>query len=342
MKSAFVTDVEKVEIREIDTPPISGDEVLIRTKTVGVCGSDLHLFKGTHPFRHAPAILGHEIAGEIVRIGAGVTKFQVGDRVTVEPQVGCGHCEMCSCGRISLCKNKKVPGTDAWIGSFSEYFNANEKTLYKLADTVSYEMGTLTEPLAVAVHAVSLASVRSGALVILGGGTIGQLTLAVAKLRGYSPIIVTDPAPFNRAFALKHGACAVLNPLTDDVPAKIKELTGGNGADLALIATGADDILDQACQCVRKCGEIGIISMITKKVPFYPYAVVFSELRIFGAMCYESGDFAEAMKLINNGLDLSGFITQELEGIEKTQEGLSILSQKKEDVIKVLIKMKDQ
>lgn len=339
MKAAFVTDLEKVEIKEIKKPVFSDDEVLIRTKTVGVCGSDLHLFRGTHPFRHAPAILGHEIAGVITEIGKNVTRFKIGDRVTVEPQVGCGHCEMCRRGLISLCPNKKVPGTEAWLGSFCEYFNANEKTVYKLADTVSCELGTLTEPLAVAVHAVNHASVRSGSLVILGGGTIGQLTLAVAKLRGYSPIIVTDTASFNRSFALKQGAFAALDPLTEDIPARVKELTKGKGADLALIAAGADDILDQACQCVGKCGEIGIISMITKKVPFYPYAVVFSELKLYGAMCYESRDFAEAMELINGGLNLSGFITHEMNGIDKTQEGLAILSQKKEDVIKVIIKI---
>ena len=106
--------------------------MLIKTKTVGVCGSDLHLFRGTHPFRHAPAILGHEIAGDVVEIGSKVTNIKVGDRVTVEPQVGCGECEMCKRGLVSLCSGKKVPGTPEWIGAFSEYFNADEKTVYKL------------------------------------------------------------------------------------------------------------------------------------------------------------------------------------------------------------------
>ena len=119
MKAAFVTDVEKVEVKEIEKPVITDTEVLIKAKTVGVCGSDLHLFRGTHPFRHAPAILGHEIAGEVVEVGSRVTKFKPGDRVTVEPQVGCGHCEMCEKGYISLCPGKKVPGTPKWIGAFA-------------------------------------------------------------------------------------------------------------------------------------------------------------------------------------------------------------------------------
>ena len=341
MKAAFVTGIETVEVKEIEKPVISDTEVLIKTKTVGVCGSDLHLFRGTHPFRHAPAILGHEIAGEVVEVGKDVTKIKAGDRVTVEPQVGCGECEMCKRGCVSLCPGKKVPGTPKWIGAFSEYFNAEEKIVYKLADKTSYEMGTLAEPLAVAVHTVNHARTKEGALVILGAGTIGQLILAVAKRKGYSPIIVTDTAAFNREFALKHGADAAFDPITEDVPARVKEMTGGRGADLVIVAAGADNILDQACECLHKCGEMGIVAMITKKIPFYCYAIVFNEIDVYGAMCYEPKDFAEAMDLINTDLDLKDYVTQIMEGIEKTQEGLDILSQKKEDVVKVLIRISD-
>lgn len=341
MKAAFVTDVEKVEIKEIDKPVISDTEVLIKAKTVGVCGSDLHLFRGTHPFRHAPAILGHEIAGEIVKTGKKVEKFKVGDRVTVEPQVGCGTCEMCKRGYVSLCAAKKVPGTIKWIGAFSEYFNAEESIIYRLSDETSYEEGTLAEPLAVAVHTINHAQTKTGSLVILGAGTIGQLILAFAKLKGYSPIIVTDTAEFNRDFALKHGADAAFNPITDDVPAEVKKLTGG-GADLVIVAAGADNILDQACACTHKCGEIGIVAMLTSKIPFYSYAVVFNEIKIYGAMCYEPKDFAEAVNLINGKhLNLEDYVTQIMDGIEKTQEGLDILSQKKENVVKVLIRMEE-
>lgn len=160
MKAVYVIDKEKTEVREIERPTIKPDEVLIKARTVGVCGSDLHLFKGTHPFRHAPAILGHEIAGDIVEVGSAVTKFKVGDRVTVEPQVGCHSCEMCDKGYVSLCKGKAVPGTPKWIGTFAEYFNAKEEIVYKLNDNISYQVGSLTEPLAVAVHVVNHAQTK--------------------------------------------------------------------------------------------------------------------------------------------------------------------------------------
>ncbi|MDR3265344.1 MAG: alcohol dehydrogenase catalytic domain-containing protein, partial [Synergistaceae bacterium] len=171
MKAAVVTGTEIVTIQDVEKPVPQDDEVLIKVVTAGVCGSDLHLFRGTHAFRKPPAILGHEVAGDIVEVGKNVKKFRVGDRVTVEPHVGCGECEFCRRDLVNLCTGKTAPGTSKWIGTFVEYFNAPEKTLYKLDEGVSYEVGTLIEPLAVAVHVLERRSVKEkDCLVILGAG----------------------------------------------------------------------------------------------------------------------------------------------------------------------------
>lgn len=339
MKAALVTDVEKVSIDEVERPQIKDDEVLIKTKTVGVCGSDLHLFRGTHAFRKPPAILGHEIAGDVVDIGKNVRHIKVGDRVTVEPQYGCGECEFCRQGLINLCAKKVVPGTAKWIGVFVQYFNAPEKTVYKLNNSVSYKMGTMIEPLAVAVRALRRATVKEkDCIVILGSGTIGLLCLVVAKQMGYKKIVCTDTAKFNLDMAIKHGATIAINPLQNDVVEAVKKLTEGRGADLALIAAGANNIIDQASACVRKRGEIGVIAMITEKVPFYSYQIVFNEQTMYGAMTYATSDFKEAAAMINGGLDLSDFVTQTMD-LDHTQEGLDVLSQKKENVVKVMIEL---
>jgi L-iditol 2-dehydrogenase len=282
-------------------------------------------------------VLGHELAGEIVEIGSAVKKFRVGDRVTVEPHFGCGECEFCKQELVNICLNKTAPGTPRWIGTFVEYFNAPEKTLYKLGDNVSYEMGVMVEPLAVAVHSMSRVTVKEkDCVVILGAGSIGLLTQIVAAKMGYKTIICTDTAPFNREMALKLGAKAALDPLAEDVTAKVKELTGGRGADLAIIAAGAANILDQASACVRKRGEIGIVSMITEKIPFYSYGVVFNEQTMFGSMTYETRDFAKAAEMINAGLNLDDLVTQKYE-LARSQEALAVLSEKKEKVVKVLV-----
>jgi L-iditol 2-dehydrogenase len=337
MRAAVVTGVEKVSIEEIEKPSIKDDEVLIKARTVGVCGSDLHLFRGKHAFRKPPAILGHEVSGDVVEIGKNVRNIKVGDRVTVEPQYGCGECDFCRQGSVNLCQGKVVPGTAQWIGVFVEYFNAPEKTVYKLNDAIGYRMGTMIEPLAVAVRALHRATIKEkDCLVIFGAGTIGLLCLVVAKHLGFKTVVCTDVARFNLDMALKHGATRAINPLEIDPVDIVKQLTGGKGADLALVAAGAPDILDQASACVRKWGEIGVIAMITEKIPFYSYSIVSNEQRMYGALSYATHDFKEAADMINGGLDLTDFVTQTLD-LAHTQQGLDILNQKKEGAVKVMI-----
>jgi len=340
MKAAVVTDVKTVQVQDMAVPEIKDDEVLIEVRTVGVCGSDLHLFLGTHAFRKPPCVLGHEVAGSIVKLGKNVKGFAVGDRVTVEPHLGCGACEFCRSGLVNLCTAKAAPGTPGWTGTFVEYFNAPARTLYKLNDTVPFEIGTLIEPLAVAVHALSRAVAHDrDAIVILGTGTIGMLSLVVAREMGFKTIICTDTAPFNREMAVKLGATVALDPLNEDVAAKVKAMTGGRGADIALVCAGAPNILDQASQCVRKRGEIGLVAMITKPIPFYCYSIVFNEQTLYGAMTYETRDFVKAAKMVNEGLDLSAFVTQRFP-LAQTQEALDTLLNKKGNVIKVIVDVK--
>lgn len=336
MKAAYVTKPYHVEIREVPCPDCGPHDVLIQVKNAGVCGSDLHLFRGTHAFRKLPAVLGHEVAGVIIKVGSAVTRFKVGDHVTVEPQIGCGTCSFCQKGMVNHCTSKVVPGTPKWGGTFAQYFTAPESVVYRLEDSLSFEMGTMVEPLAVAVHAMHQFSDTGGKdnLLILGAGTIGLLCLTIAKQMGYKTIICTDTAPFNRQSAEKLGA-VTLDPLKDDVPAEVKRITGG-GADAAVIAAGAKNILDQASASVKKRGEICLVSMLTEPIPFYTYSVVFNEQKLMGAMTYSSEHFAIAADMINHGLDLSDFVTQRLD-LSQSQQALSMLSEKKENIIKILI-----
>lgn len=342
MKSAVVVKKEEIELKDMEVPKIQDNEVLIKVKTVGVCGSDLHLFKDSHAFRKLPAVLGHEVSGEIVSIGKDVTKFKIGDRVTVEPHVGCGICEFCESALVNLCENKVVPGTPKWTGTFSEYFNAPEDTVYKINDEIPYEIGTLIEPLAVGIHTVDRITVaEKNTIVILGSGTIGLLTLVAAREAGYKNIICTDTQPFNLEMARKQGAHLTLNPLYDDVENEVSAYTKGKGADVAIVATDAKVIVDQATSVVKKRGEVGIVSMITEKIPIDTYQFVFKELSLFGAMTYETKDFEKAAQLVNEGLDLSEFVTQRLP-LNESQEAMQILSEKKENVVKVIVEVEKQ
>lgn len=339
MKAAVVTGLEQVEIQDIPVPGIQENEVLIKVHTAGICGSDLHLFKGTHAFRKPPVVLGHEMAGEIVKLGAAVTGLKLGQRVTVEPQVGCGDCPMCRQGAVNICDDIHVPGTGSWGGTFAEYFNAPASTVYPLADSVPDELGTLIEPFAVAVHTVARATTQDrSCCVILGAGTIGMLCLVAAREAGFKTIYCTDTAPFNREMAVREGAAAAFDPITEDVAAKVMELTGGVGADLTVVAAGAPNILDQASACTKKRGEIAVVAAITRPIPYTSYTLSHREQSMYGVWTYETRDFQHAAALINGGLDLSAFVTQVLP-LEETQRGLEMLSEKKEPIVKILVRV---
>lgn len=340
MRVAVVTEPYKVEIKEANKPKANSKDVLIKVKTAGICGSDLHLFKGTHAFRKLPAILGHEMAGEVIEVGNEVTKIKIGDRVTVEPQIGCGECEQCRQGFVNLCTNKIVPGTPKWGGTFADYFVAPENTVYKLGENVSYELGTLIEPLAVAVHAVrrisSLNNNSKKSMAILGSGTIGLLSLVVAKKLGFDFVMNTDTVEFNLDKAKKYGSDVTANPLKEDILKLAKDVTDNKGFDVAIVAAGSKNILDQASSIVKRRGQIVLIAMITQEIPFYSYSIVFNEQTLTGAMTYQSRDFSEATDLINNGLDLSGMITQRLP-MEETQKGLEMLDKKIDNIVKIIV-----
>lgn len=182
MKVTILSNVYKINVIEIEKPKIKENEVLIRVKSSGICGSDLHAYRGHHPFRKPPVILGHEVSGVVEELGKAVDNIKVGDRVTVEPQLGCGECVYCLEGKYNLCINRRAPGIGSWMGSFSEYFVPPYKVVYKLPDTVNYDRGALIEPLAVGVHAVRNANIQLGdTIAILGAGTIGLMNLVVSK-----------------------------------------------------------------------------------------------------------------------------------------------------------------
>lgn len=337
MRVAVVTEPFKVEIQDRPVPEVGAKDVLIKVERAGICGSDLHLYKGTHAFRKPPAVLGHEVSGVVCETGKEVTRFKAGDHVTVEPQVACGKCEYCRSENENLCLNKTVPGTDAWLGTFAEYFCAPEQTVYHLKPGISFEAGALVEPLAVAVQALNQYSGEAKeSVAILGCGTIGLLVLAVARQRGFQDIYCTDTAPFNRELALKMGAKASYDPLNVDAAAMIREATGGRGVDVCVVAAGAPDIIDQASSLTKKLGEIILVSMITKPIPVYTYSFVFNEQKLIGTMTYTSEAFAEANRLINEGLCVEPIITHNLP-LEESGRGLMILDKKTENAGKILV-----
>lgn len=193
MKAALFDDIKSIKIINQESPDIKQNEVLIKVITVGICGSEIHAYDGSHPFRKPPSILGHEVVGVIEQVGSNVFDLVEGDKVTVEPQYSCNECVYCLKGDYHLCNKKVVLGTEAWPGGFAEYMTAPASTVYKLPKELPSHIGVLTEPLAVGVHAVRLANVKKGDKVaILGSGPIGLLVSVAAREAGADVVVITD------------------------------------------------------------------------------------------------------------------------------------------------------
>jgi L-iditol 2-dehydrogenase len=250
-----------VEVRDVPEPVISPGLVLVRTEAVGVCGSDLHMWRNKHSWPTAlPVALGHELAGTVAAVGEGVVGWEVGDRVVCETAAQiCGVCELCRTGRYNLCPWREGYGATR-DGAFSELLLAEPRVLHRIPDSVTFEQAALTEPFAVAFNAVvERASINPGDLVVIQGiGAIGALVLQVARLRGAGTIVVlgTDIDAVRLRKALDLGADHIVNISSEDPVALIRSLGDGLGADLVVDATGVSAALKQALELVRPLGSI--------------------------------------------------------------------------------------
>jgi L-iditol 2-dehydrogenase len=338
LKAVFVEDAYEVIVKEVELPQLADKDVLIKVRVAGICGSDIHTYKGLHLFRKPPVIIGHELAGEVVKVGDGVTKFQVGDRVTVEPQVGCGNCEACLTGNVNYCAHRGAPGLNGWYGTMAEYFATPEHTVFKLPDTMTYDQGVLVEPFAVGVHAVRKADIQMGDKVaILGAGPIGLLALAAAKAAGATTVLVTDIMDYALEGAVKMGATHTLNTLNkQDWIVEAKDTVGGD-FDKVLIAAGVPGIIDQAISLLRKGGRCVTIAMFHGTQTFDIVNLQQGEKEIVGCMTYTREDTIAAIELINAGHVAEDVIITHKLSYEEAARGFRLVDKKEESSLKVLV-----
>ncbi|MFC5652499.1 zinc-binding dehydrogenase [Paenibacillus solisilvae] len=338
MKAVFVQDAYSVIVKEVEIPVLAANEVLIKVKAAGICGSDLHTYKGLHPFRKPPVIIGHELSGEVVKIGEAVTKLQVGDHVTVEPQTGCGTCEYCLTGNINYCENRGAPGIGNWYGAMAEYFAAPEQTVFKLPDGMDYEQGVLVEPFAVGVHAVRKAGIGVGDKVaILGAGPIGLLAMVASKVAGATTLLVTDVMDYALDSALNMGATHTLNILNKKEWMEEAKMLVGGSFDKVLVAAGVPGIIDQALALLGKGGRVVTIAMFHGDQTFNIHNLQNQEKEIVGCMTYTREDTITAIDLIAAGaVNKSVIITHRLSP-EQAAEGFRIVDKKEDSSLKVLV-----
>ncbi|MEI7844962.1 MAG: alcohol dehydrogenase catalytic domain-containing protein [Chloroflexota bacterium] len=311
MLQAVMTHPGKIEIREVAKPEVAADEVLIQIKRIGVCGSDIHVYHGLHPYTSYPVVQGHEVAGVVAEVGAGVAGFELGDKVVFMPQVTCGECYPCRHGMAHICDHLKVMGfqTD---GAAQEFFNVNANNVIKLPAQISLDEAALVEPISVAVHALSrFGSVKGLNALVLGAGTIGNLVAQVAQASGAAAVIVTDTSAYKLHKATECGIKHVLNPIEGDLSETILNVFGPDKADLILECVGIQPTITQAISNARKGSTIVVVGVFGQKPDIDLGLVQDRELSLVGTLMYQKPDYERAIELVSSGsLCLGPMITQ--------------------------------
>ena len=301
MKALLLTKYKHLEIADLSVPTAGHGEVLVRVAACGICGSDVHGYDGSSGRRIPPIVMGHEAAGTIAAIGAGVTEFAEGDRVTFDSTVYCGTCAFCRRGEVNLCDNRQVLGVSCGdyrrAGAFAEFVAVPSRIVYRLPESISFEEAAMLEAVSVAIHAVSLAQVSPGSTaLVVGAGMIGLLITQALRAAGLSRIFVADIDSSRLKLAQEIGAHITL-PANFDVPKQVEKLTGGVGVDVALEAVGQTDSVKTSIESVRKCGTVVLVGNIAPEVMFPLQRVVTRQIRLQGS-CASAGEYPRAMELL--------------------------------------------
>ena len=339
MLQTVLEQPQKVVLREVEKPKAGENEVLIKIKKIGVCGSDVHAYYGKHPYITCPIVQGHEFSGQITELGVNAGKFKLGDMVTAMPQLVCGKCYNCTHGRYNICSGLKVIGCQA-DGAAQEYFAVDEKLVLKLPDGMSYDHGAMVEPLAVGVHAVGrLGDIKDKNLVILGAGPIGNLTAQAAKGLGAKSVIIVDLSNYRLGIARECGVDHTVNSAEENLQEAIVGYFGEDLADAMLECVGVQPTIEQAVKYARKGTDIIIVGVFGNKPAVDMGLVQDKELRLVGTLMYMEQDYHTAIDLISSGkVNLNPLISKYFT-FKEYAAAYKFIEQNGEKTMKVLIDM---
>jgi L-iditol 2-dehydrogenase len=294
MDALLLTEYMKLEMVQMDAPEIGPDDLLVRVRACGICGSDVHGLDGSTGRRIPPLVMGHEAAGVVEKVGSAVQEFKAGDRVTFDSTIYCGHCAFCARGDVNLCDNRMVlgvsPGEYRRHGAFAEYVSVPKRITYKLPDSLSFEQAALIEAASVAVHAVNLSDVTLGdRAVVIGSGMIGVLTVQAARAAGCPRVIAMDLDEGRLQLAKEVGATEVRT-----------SAEGITNADVVIECVGANESVNAAIGCARKGATVTLVGNVKPRVEIPLQAVVSRQLRLQGS-CASNGEYPAVIELMARG-----------------------------------------
>jgi (R,R)-butanediol dehydrogenase/meso-butanediol dehydrogenase/diacetyl reductase len=350
MRAAVWHKQRDIRVEDVPTPkdPAPG-WVQIRVHWCGICGSDLHEYVAgpvfipvdqPHPVTGlvGKCILGHEFSGEIIKVGAGVNEYSVGDAVTADACQHCGECFYCAQGQHNLCDRIAFTGLMN-DGAFAPLVNVPANVLYRLPAGFSPEAGALIEPLSVGMHAVRQAGDLTGAsVVVVGAGTIGLCTIMCAKAAGAAQVIALEMSSARKEKALEVGATTVLDPAQCDALVEIRKLTARRGADFSFECIGNKHTAKVAIDAVRKAGTCVLVGIFEEPSAFNFFDIVASEKKVVGSIAYRD-EFAQVIALIADGrIDVTPLITGRIDLNDIVSLGFEELVNNKEHNIKIIVR----
>ncbi|MEO6197825.1 MAG: alcohol dehydrogenase catalytic domain-containing protein [Dehalococcoidia bacterium] len=331
MLAAYCTSKETIEVKDGPSAEPGAGEVTVRVRSCGICGSDLHFYHGALPAM-ASVPPGHEFAGEISALGEGVSGWAVGDRVVVEPIRSCRDCEYCTSGRYHLCPRRVLLGT-FHPGGLAEAVTVPAYTLYRLPDSLDFELGALVEPLAVAVHGLHIVNVAAGEKVlVLGSGTIGLMSVAAVRYAG-ADVVATYRHDHQGEAAQRLGASRVVRG---------SEMTGleMEGFD-AVIETigGTAPTLTQALGIVRAGGRVSVLGLFTQPTSLHALNLMLKEISVVGGITYcrpgLHSDFDTALRILEqHGETLRTLVTHRF-SLSQAAEAFATAADKSSNSVKV-------
>jgi 2-desacetyl-2-hydroxyethyl bacteriochlorophyllide A dehydrogenase len=301
MKQAVLETPGKITFRDIPMPgELQPNEILLRIKKIGVCGSDIHVFHGKHPFvTKYPVIQGHEYSGEVAAVGKNVKTVRHGMKATARPQVVCGQCPPCLRGQYNVCQNLTVQGFVA-NGSAQEYFVVTEDRIVAVPDSVSYEQAALIEPAAVGAHSTIRAGDLNGKnVVVAGAGTIGNLIAQFAIIRGAKKVLLTTAkSDFRLGIARQCGIQETANLSKENFTDAVKRVFGDEGFQVGIEAAGAQGAVTDLIGGVENGGTVIIVGVFEENPVVNMGFLGEHELNVLGSMMYKQDDYEEAVKFI--------------------------------------------
>lgn len=342
MKASMYEGNQTIRLHDVDPVEPGAHEVQLRIAYCGICGTDLHLFKGGLDYRiqQIPQAIGHECSAIIEKVGSDVTEWKPGDRVVVRPLDYCGTCIACKAGHQHVCANLKFMGIES-PGAFQNYWTVHERTLHRIPDDLSLLHGALVEPLAVCCHVASRAEVKPGEFaLVIGGGPIGLMTALVLKYRGVD-VVVSEINP-NRLAKVESMGIKTVNPKEVDVAQYVKEATNGDMADAVFECSGSQPALDTAPWICHPRGRVVLVASYPHPMQYFFREHFMKEVNIIFSRVYEACDFEEALDMMSKKpFDCDALISDVIP-LGKVQEGIETCLDPAGKVVKVMVDCQTQ